>query len=292
MVFDYQGQPGINFQAYFGVQATQNLYGGIAPCSDTTTRPEVSGITCGIAALPPDSTPPTTPGGLTATALSSSRINLSWTTSSDPESGIAGYDVERCQGTSCSNFTPLGSTAGVSYSDNNVNPNATYRYRVRARNGATIALFSSYSNNASASSPGIALLSEENTDHAIVLDSVTLVRDPISVWTIHNFSPDQRRRVTIFALNFDSQSAPSISDITAQAVGPQTFSIPVEAVTKTPGFDWLTQITLRLPDEMRNAGTVQIAINYRGVLSNTVTVVIASDGPLAIHRFHRFHRRN
>jgi hypothetical protein len=48
-VFDYQGQAGNNFRAYFAVQATQNLYGGLAPCNDTTSRPEVSGITCNIA---------------------------------------------------------------------------------------------------------------------------------------------------------------------------------------------------------------------------------------------------
>lgn len=48
-VYDYQGQAGNNFQAYFGVQATQNLYGGPAPCNDTTTRPEIAGITCPLA---------------------------------------------------------------------------------------------------------------------------------------------------------------------------------------------------------------------------------------------------
>jgi hypothetical protein len=45
-VFDYQGQPGLNFRVYFRQQATQNLYGGIAPCADTTSRPEIDGITC------------------------------------------------------------------------------------------------------------------------------------------------------------------------------------------------------------------------------------------------------
>jgi hypothetical protein len=31
----------------FHPQATANLYGGIAPCSNTTARPEIDGITCG-----------------------------------------------------------------------------------------------------------------------------------------------------------------------------------------------------------------------------------------------------
>ena len=45
-VYDYQGQIGNNFRAYFREQASQNLYGGLAACNDTTTRPEIYGITC------------------------------------------------------------------------------------------------------------------------------------------------------------------------------------------------------------------------------------------------------
>jgi hypothetical protein len=52
-VYDYQQQPGNDFRAYFGVQATQNLYGGLAPCQDTTARSEVAGITCPMTGTPP-----------------------------------------------------------------------------------------------------------------------------------------------------------------------------------------------------------------------------------------------
>jgi hypothetical protein len=52
-VYDDQQQPGHDFRACFGVQATQNLYGGLAPCQDTTARPEVAGITCPMAGAPP-----------------------------------------------------------------------------------------------------------------------------------------------------------------------------------------------------------------------------------------------
>jgi hypothetical protein len=58
-VYDYQGQAGNNFRAYFGVQATQNLYGGMAPCSDTTSRPEVRGITCPMSGSPGTPAKPT-----------------------------------------------------------------------------------------------------------------------------------------------------------------------------------------------------------------------------------------
>ncbi len=97
-VYNYQGQVGNNFQAYFGAQATQNIYGGLAPCNDTTTRPEVSGITCNsVAPPPPDTTPPSTPTGLSANAVSSSQITLSWIASTD-DVGVTEYRLERCSG--------------------------------------------------------------------------------------------------------------------------------------------------------------------------------------------------
>jgi hypothetical protein len=61
-VYDYQGVAHDNFRVYFHQQATENLYGGIAPCNTTTERPEVDGITCAMTGSPPGSMQ--APGGL------------------------------------------------------------------------------------------------------------------------------------------------------------------------------------------------------------------------------------
>jgi hypothetical protein len=61
-VYGYQGQAGNDFRVYYTQQATQNIAGGIAPCNNTTTRPEISGITCpmtGSPSTPPPPPPPT-----------------------------------------------------------------------------------------------------------------------------------------------------------------------------------------------------------------------------------------
>jgi hypothetical protein len=42
------------------------------------------------------------------------------------------------------------------------------------------------------------LLTEENTDHAIVLDSPTFIRDPFSLTNPFNLSTDHRRRISLF----------------------------------------------------------------------------------------------
>ena len=39
----------------------------------------------------PDTTPPSVPTGLAATAAGTAQINLSWSASTDTESGVAGY---------------------------------------------------------------------------------------------------------------------------------------------------------------------------------------------------------
>jgi len=94
-----------------------------------------------------DTTPPTAPSNLTATASGPSQINLTWTASTD-NVGVTGYFVERCQGAACTNFTQVGTTAGTTYSDTGLAANTSYSYRVRATDAA--ANLSPYSNTASA----------------------------------------------------------------------------------------------------------------------------------------------
>jgi PKD repeat protein len=95
----------------------------------------------------PDTTAPTVPGGLTATAVSSSQINVSWTASTDAV-GVTGYRVERCQGAGCTSFVQVATPTGTSYSDPGLLTATTYGYRVRA--GDAAGNLSGYSNEATA----------------------------------------------------------------------------------------------------------------------------------------------
>ena len=100
----------------------------------------------------PDTTPPTQPGTLTATAVSGSEVDLSWGASTD-NVGVTGYQVERCQGAGCSNFAQIATTTGTgtSYKDTSVVASTSYSYRVRATDAA--GNLSPYSNTASATTP-------------------------------------------------------------------------------------------------------------------------------------------
>jgi fibronectin type 3 domain-containing protein len=82
-----------------------------------------------------DSTPPTIPIGVSATAVSDSQINISWNASTDAV-GVTGYRVDRCAGVSCTSFALLVNQAGTTYSDTGLSPATAYRYRVLAYDAA------------------------------------------------------------------------------------------------------------------------------------------------------------
>jgi chitodextrinase len=82
-----------------------------------------------------DTTPPSVPTGLSASAISASQINLAWTSSTD-NVGVTGYRVERCQGAGCSNFVQVATPAGTSFNDSGLAAATSYSYRVRAADAA------------------------------------------------------------------------------------------------------------------------------------------------------------
>ncbi len=95
-----------------------------------------------------DTQPPTAPSGLTATAASSSQINLGWVASSD-NVGVTGYRIERCTGVGCSGFAQIGTSPTTTYNDTGLTASTSYSYRVRATDAA--GNLSPYSNIATAS---------------------------------------------------------------------------------------------------------------------------------------------
>ena len=98
---------------------------------------------------PADTTAPSVPASLGATAASSSQINLSWTASTDTGgSGLAGYRIERCAGAGCSNFAEIATTSATSFANTGLTASTSYSYRIRAVDGA--GNNSGYSNTASA----------------------------------------------------------------------------------------------------------------------------------------------
>src|SRR5436190_629562 len=115
---------------------------------------------------PPDTTPPTVPTGLTASAVSSSQINLSWTASSD-NVGVSGYRVYR-------NGTQIATTSATSFANTGLSPSTTYSYTVAAYDAA--GNLSAQSSSASATTPA----PPDTTPPAVTINQAAGQADPTS----------------------------------------------------------------------------------------------------------------
>src|SRR3989454_1279721 len=87
-----------------------------------------SGVTVTVSNAAPDITPPSVPTNLSASAVSSSQINLSWTASTD-NVGVSGYQIYR-------GASQIATTSLTSYSDTGLSPATTYSYTVAAYDAA------------------------------------------------------------------------------------------------------------------------------------------------------------
>jgi hypothetical protein len=105
---------------------------------------------------------------------------------------------------------------------------------------------------------------------------VTFVREPFPLASSHNFSLDQRTRITLFAIGLELLTGEDLSVVTAQAedAGHNTYPMQVEYVGKVPGFGWLTQVVIRMPNGSLTPGDYLVNVNLRGALSNKVIVGI------------------
>jgi fibronectin type 3 domain-containing protein len=112
-------------------QTTYNNTGLVASTSYSyRVRADVTGYsnTASATAAPP----PAPPTNLTATAVSGTQINLSWTASTG---SVTSYLIESCTGSPC-NFSQIATTAGTSYSATGLTAGTTYSYRMRASDSA------------------------------------------------------------------------------------------------------------------------------------------------------------
>jgi hypothetical protein len=80
---------------------------------------------------PPDTTPPSAPTGLVATATAPDRVQLSW--SAPPETDVAGYTIYR----DGAEVGTVSGAANTTFEDGTVSPETTYSYAVDAFDGAT-----------------------------------------------------------------------------------------------------------------------------------------------------------
>ncbi|HET6771590.1 MAG TPA: DNRLRE domain-containing protein [Actinomycetota bacterium] len=120
-----------------------------------------------------DTTPPSNPSNLQATSVTSNRVDMTWTASTD-NVGVTNYDIYR----NSSLLTSVG--AVTSFSDTTVSPNITYSYQVRARDAAGNP--SGFSNTLTVTTPAAADTTPPSNPSNLQATSVTSNRVDMT-WT-------------------------------------------------------------------------------------------------------------
>ena len=118
------------------------------------------------------------------------------------------------------------------------------------------------------------LISETNSDLAIALDSVWRVRDPFPFTNPNNFSSDKRNRISLFGMNMallPGENKTAVM-VTAEDAGTNFYLLEVEFVGQVPGFNWLTQINVRFPDNMPSNQTYLVSATIHGRTTNKVRI--------------------
>ena len=123
------------------------------------------------------------------------------------------------------------------------------------------------------------MLTEENTDHAIALDLVNHTSDPFSVSSPFNLVADQRRRISLFVWRLALRPSESASDLSvfAEDVEGHTYPLTVEFVGAMNTPPLVTQIVVRLPDNVTGAPRdLQVTVQLRGQTTNKGVIKIAA----------------
>jgi hypothetical protein len=100
------------------------------------------------------------------------------------------------------------------------------------------------------------------------------MRDPFPLTTPFNLSADGRTRLNLFVMNLDLLPGENASSVTARLedAALKTYPLTVETVGKVPGFDFLTQVIVRLPNDTPIAQTLLVSVSLRGQTSNKARI--------------------
>lgn len=127
---------------------------------------------------------------------------------------------------------------------------------------------------------GPTILSDASSTRAIAFEAVTYRREPFPVTMPVQYSADTRNRIVLFLMNLDLMAGEGANALTADAEDAthRHYTFTVENVTPFPGYEWMSQVTLRLSDDIGDVGDVLLRINLHGMSSNRVRVGIGHTG--------------
>jgi len=120
----------------------------------------------------------------------------------------------------------------------------------------------------------LVLLGQDSSPRGAALDSALLTKESFPITNPPFFSSDNRTRLAVFAIGLKLAAGETASAVTASAedsvggVRPLT----VEFVGTVPNFNWLTEVVVKLNDQIPVPGDAKIRITLHGTTSNPILV--------------------
>lgn len=158
-------------------------------------------------------------------------------------------------------------------------PLSSFRRASRLLSICAVLFFCGALNLAEASS-GPTILTEGTSARAIALEAVTFRHEPFSLNLPVPFSADTRNRIVFFVMNLDLLAGEGANALTVDVEDAthHHYAFKVENVTPVPGYEWMSQVTVRLSDDIGDVGDVLVRLNLHGMSSNRARVGIGHLG--------------
>ncbi|MCU1240423.1 MAG: hypothetical protein JWO71_1149 [Candidatus Acidoferrum typicum] len=196
----------------------------------------------------------TAPSNLTAAPVGSTQINLSWTAATETGGTISQYLVESCQGSGCSNFAQVGTSASATFSNTGLLAGTTYSYRVRATDAANN--LGPYSN---------------------VAGATTSVSQPVITFVQGNFATPQSSPTSVTVTFTAAQIA---GDLNVVVIGWNNSTATLSGVTDTLGNPY-TQALAPTVQSGTASQVIYYAKNIVAAAAGANQVTVTFSGPAA-----------
>jgi Carboxypeptidase regulatory-like domain/Pectate lyase superfamily protein len=119
------------------------------------------------------------------------------------------------------------------------------------------------------------LLTLERSDVALVVNAVSFMTQPFSIFESLDFSDDGMARVMLFAKNIEQVNSRSQVSVTAEDAQHLVYPLPVEFVANVSGQSWVKQINVRLLPNIGQGKCFKLRVIVDKLESNPASVCFA-----------------
>ena len=154
------------------------------------------------------------------------------------------------------------------------------RVRVGLRVFACVLVLLCAASAAPGQTPRPVLLSDPESTRALALDSVTHAPEPFAPESTIVWGADRRTRVTLFAMNLALHAGEDASAVAAFAedASGHRYTLKTEHFGEASGAEGVSELVVRLSDDLGDVGDVLVWVSYGGLASNRVRVGIGHVG--------------